>query len=104
MVNPDLALAESVSTTNASYFIVVYILILIYCCFGLAVVCDVYFVPALQKLSESKYTNQSSNYQWTTVHVVVAQDEYLQQQRLIKNKNKNNYQPTTYPQILLGLR
>lgn len=57
MVNPDLALAESVSTTNASYFIVVYILILIYCCFGLAVVCDVYFVPALQKLSEGKYTN-----------------------------------------------
>lgn len=51
MNNPDFALAESVSTTNASYFIFIYILILIYCCFGLAVVCDVYFVPALQKLS-----------------------------------------------------
>lgn len=51
MSNTDFALAESVSTTNVSYFVFVYILVLIYCCFGLAVVCDVYFVPALQKLS-----------------------------------------------------
>ena len=54
MSNSEFALAESVSTTNASYFIFIYILILIYCCIGLAVVCDVYFVPALQKLSYSK--------------------------------------------------
>ena len=57
MSNPDLALAESVSTTNL-YFVLVYIIILLYCCFGLAVVCDVYFVPALQKLSDSKYQQQ----------------------------------------------
>lgn len=54
MSNLDFDLAESISTTNASYFICIYILILVYCCFGLAIVCDVYFVPALQKLSYSK--------------------------------------------------
>lgn len=51
MSNPDFALAESVSTTNEFYFIAIYILVLIYCCFGLAIVCDAYYVPALQKLS-----------------------------------------------------
>uniref|UniRef100_A0A6G1S2Y4 Sodium/potassium/calcium exchanger 4 n=2 Tax=Aceria tosichella TaxID=561515 RepID=A0A6G1S2Y4_9ACAR len=51
MSNPEFALAESVSTINSSYFILIYLLILIYCCFGLAIVCDAYFVPALQKLS-----------------------------------------------------
>lgn len=53
MSSLDLASAESISTTNASYFILVYIIILVYCCFGLAIVCDAYFVPALQKLSDT---------------------------------------------------
>lgn len=53
MSSPDFALAESISTSNVSYFLIIYIIILIYCCFGLAVVCDEYFVPALQKLSET---------------------------------------------------
>ncbi|KAG9510875.1 Sodium/potassium/calcium exchanger 3 [Fragariocoptes setiger] len=60
MNNPDISLAASSSTSDSFLSdevlnnggFLIYILILVYCCFALAVICDAYFVPSLQTLSD----------------------------------------------------